>query len=79
MMENMEVVLVPEELKPIGIWGYLAFIIIFSIPMIGFVTSIMLAVFSKNKNVKNLAIARIIVSIFIICLGAILVGTSFFR
>ena len=45
---------IPEEYKPISMWGYLGYQLLFSIPLIGF---ILLVVFSlggtKNINLKN--------------------------
>lgn len=47
---------VPEEYKPISMWGYFGYELLFAIPCIGF---IMLLVFSfgatKNVNLKNFA------------------------
>lgn len=47
---------VPEDYKPIGMWGYLGYEILFSIPLVGF---ILLLVFSfggtKNVNLRNFA------------------------
>jgi len=46
----------PEEYKPISMWGYFGYELLFSIPCVGF---ILLIVFSfggtKNVNVKNFA------------------------
>ena len=50
--ENM----IPEEYRPISMWGYFGYQLLFAIPCIGF---IMLLVFSfggtKNKNLRNFA------------------------
>ena len=47
---------IPSEYKPISMWGYLGYEILFSLPCIGF---ILLLVFSfggtQNKNLKNFA------------------------
>ena len=47
---------IPEEYKPISMWGYFGYEILFAIPIIGF---ILLLVFSfggtRNKNLKNFA------------------------
>lgn len=47
---------IPEELKPISMWGYFGYEILFSIPLIGL---ILLLVFSfggtRNINLKNFA------------------------
>ena len=57
--EDLEVektVNIPSEYKPISMWGYFVYEILFSIPCIGF---IMLCVFSfggtSNVNLKNFA------------------------
>lgn len=47
---------IPEEYKPISMWGYFGYEILFSLPIIGI---ILLIVFSlggtKNINLKNFA------------------------
>lgn len=47
---------IPEEYRPISMWGYLGYQLLFSIPCVGF---ILLIVFSfggtRNKNVRNFA------------------------
>lgn len=74
MDENM----IPEEYKPISMWGYFGYEILFSIPCVGLV---MLLIFSfggtKNKNLKNFArsyfcfmiVAAIIIAILAAVLG----------
>lgn len=64
---------IPEEYKPISMWGYFGYEILFSLPIIGV---ILLIVFSlggtKNVNLKNFARSYfciiIIVSIVLIIL-----------
>lgn len=47
---------IPEEYRPISMWGYFGYELLFSIPCVGF---ILLLVFSfgatKNVNLKNFA------------------------
>ncbi len=47
---------IPAEYKPISMWGYFGYEILFSLPLVGF---IMLLIFSfggtANKNLKNFA------------------------
>lgn len=54
--ENLQTVNIPEEYKPITMWGYFGYEILFSIPCIGLV---LLLVFSfggtKNINLRNFA------------------------
>mgnify|MGYP004568894857 CR=1 FL=1 len=64
---------IPEEYKPISMWGYFGYEILFSLPIIGV---ILLIVFSlggtKNVNLKNFARSYfciiIIISIVLIIL-----------
>lgn len=68
-----------NEYKPIGMWGYFGYEILFSIPIVGF---ILLIVFSfggtVNKNLKNFARSYfcflILVAIFAAVIAVIGVG-----
>lgn len=46
---------VPPEYKPISVWGYLGYEILFSIPLVGFIMMLVLAFAPQNVNVKNFA------------------------
>ena len=46
---------VPSEYKPISVWGYLGYEILFSIPLVGFIMMLVLAFAPQNVNVKNFA------------------------
>ena len=67
---------IPEEYRPISMWGYLGYQILFAIPCVGF---ILILVFSfgghRNINVRNFAraylLAFVIVLIFVGILFAI--------
>lgn len=58
LMDNEEKVInsIPEEYKPISMWGYFGYQLLFSIPCVGI---ILLLVFSfggtQNKNLRNYA------------------------
>ncbi|MGN0131699.1 MAG: hypothetical protein ACI4AA_04600 [Lachnospiraceae bacterium] len=55
-MENNLQNNIPEEYRPISMWGYFGYELLFSIPCVGF---ILLLVFSfggtKNMNLRNFA------------------------
>lgn len=65
------------EYKPISMWGYFGYQILFSIPIIGF---ILLLVFSfggtQNKNLKNYARSYFCFMILAIILVAIIVAVT---
>lgn len=45
-----------SEYKPISMWGYLGYEILFSIPIVGFILLIIFSVGgTSNKNLKNFA------------------------
>lgn len=46
---------VPAEYKPISMWGYFGYEILFSIPVIGLICLIIFSFAPANKNVKNFA------------------------
>lgn len=77
----------PDEYRPIGMWGYFGHEILFSIPIVGF---IVLLVFSfggtKNVNLRNFARSYfcflIVIVIFAIIVaiigGAAAVGAAYY-
>ena len=46
---------IPEEYRPISMWGYFGYEILFSIPIVGFICLIVFALGAKNVNKKNFA------------------------
>ena len=70
---------VPPEYKPISMWGYLGYEILFAIPLIGF---ILLLVFSlggtQNVNLKNFARSYFCIFILIIFIVLVFLGLSGF-
>ena len=70
---------IPEEYKPITMWGYFGYEILFSIPLIGF---ILLLVFAfggtRNKNLKNFArsyfcfyiLVAVLIFLFVLMVGS---------
>ncbi len=47
---------IPEEYRPIGPWGYIGYMLLFSIPCVGFIVMCIFAFGSQNNiNVKNFA------------------------
>lgn len=66
---------IPNEYKPISMWGYFGYEILFSIPCVGF---ILLLVFSfggtENKNLKNFARSYFCFFIVMLILIAILLA-----
>lgn len=71
---------IPEEYRPISMWGYFGYELLFSIPCIGFVLLLVFAFGgTKNKNLRNFArsyfcyfiIVMILVAIFIVLGGGL--------
>ncbi len=73
---------VPEELRPISMWGYFGYELLFAIPVIGFIALIVLAVGASNRNVKNFARSyfclAIIILVFILIIALLGGGAIFF-
>ena len=71
----------PEEYKPISAWGYVGYMILYAIPLIGFIILIIKAVGATNVNVRNHARSyfciMIIEFVLIIVLVAIAVVLGF--
>ena len=67
---------IPEEYKPISMWGYFGYELLFSIPCIGLIVLIVLAVSAKNVNVKNFARSYFCFLIILAILAGIAVATG---
>lgn len=70
---------IPDEYKPISMWGYFGYEILFSLPVIGFIILVVMCFAPANKNVKNFArsyfcffivIAIITIVVMFIALGS---------
>ena len=64
----------PEQFKPISMWEYLGYQIIFSIPIIGWILLIFFA-FGKDENINVRNFARSYFCFLIICAIAYLLIT----
>ena len=68
---------IPEEYKPISMWGYFGYEILFAIPLVGF---ILLLVFSfggtQNKNLRNFARSYFCFLIVGLIIAAIVFGIT---
>lgn len=73
---------IPSEYKPISMWGYFGYQILFAIPIIGFILLLVFALGgTKNINLKNFArsyFCLFIIAIVIIVLLTIFGAASYF-
>ena len=69
---------IPEEYKPISMWGYFGYELLFAIPLVGFIVLLVFAFGgTRNKNLKNFArsyFCAMIVSVIIIVILAFVLG-----
>ena len=72
---------IPDEYKPISMWGYLGYELLFCIPIVGFILIIVMAFAPANKNVKNFARSYLLVIAIAIVISIIMgfAGVSLFR
>lgn len=66
---------IPEEYRPISMWGYFGYELLFSIPCVGFILLIIFAVGgTRNVNLRNFARSYfcflIILVVFLVILSA---------
>lgn len=79
---NGNMINIPDEYKPIGMWGYFGYELLFSLPCIGFIFLLVFALGgTQNKNLKNFArsyfcflILALIISFIIISVAGIGAG-----
>ena len=64
---------IPESYRPISMWGYFGYQILFNIPVIGFIILLVFAFGgSGNVNVKNFARSQFCVFILLLILALII-------
>ncbi len=66
--------MIPEEYKPISMWGYFGYQILFAIPIVGLIFLIIYSITAKNINLKNYARSYFCVLIIEIILAIIIVS-----
>ena len=71
-----DTVVLPDEYKPISMWGYFGYEILFSIPIVGFIVLIVMSINGKNQNVKNFARSYFCFTIIVLILLVILLVTA---
>ena len=67
---------IPSEYKPISMWGYFGYEILFSIPVIGLICLIIMSFAAGNKNVKNFARSYFCLFIISLVLTVVLVAIA---
>ena len=71
-----DTVVLPDEYKPISMWGYFGYEILFSIPIVGFIVLIVLSINGKNQNVKNFARSYFCFTIIVLILLVSVAGAG---
>lgn len=64
---------IPEEYRPIGMWGYFAYQFLFAIPLIGWILCICFAFVAQNRNLRNFARSQfcwLVIYVIIFCVLA---------
>lgn len=66
----------PEEYRPISMWGYFGYEILFSIPIVGLICLIVFSITARNQNLKNFARSYFCFLIIAVILIGILAATG---
>lgn len=62
---------IPDEYRPIGMWGYFGYQILFAIPVIGWIFCIGFAFMASNRNLRNFSRSQFCwLIIWIVCFCA---------
>lgn len=68
---------IPDEYRPITMWGYFGYEILFMIPLIGWILVIIFALTASNINLRNFARSQFCLLIINVALWLILCFTGF--
>lgn len=67
----------PTEYKPIRAWGYFGYMLLFSIPIVGFIFLIVFVVSAQNVNLKYFArsyFCSLVIILIVVLIATVLVG-----
>lgn len=60
---------IPEEYRPISVWGYIGYMLLFGIPTIGFIIELVFAFGgAKNINLRNFARSYLLMQVIAVVL-----------
>ncbi len=76
MDKNFNVQNIPEEYRPISMWGYFGYQLLFSIPILGLVLLIAFSFSDKNINRRNFARSYFCILIIVLIIVGILFATG---
>ena len=63
---------IPPEYKPLSPWAYFGYMLLFSIPIVGFICLIIFSVSNDNINRRNFARSYWVVLLFALIVGIII-------
>lgn len=76
-MDDNQLNNIPEEYRPISMWGYFGYQLLFTIPCVGFILLLVFALGgAKNINLRNFARSYFCFLIIMAVLVGILVSTG---
>lgn len=58
----------PQSLRPLSVLDYVGYLILFQLPIIGFIMIIFYSIKAKNKNLKNFARALLLLGVIVVVL-----------
>lgn len=68
---------IPEKYRPISMWGYFGYQVLFSIPVVGFIFLVVYALGgTKNVNKRNFARSYFCYLLILIVIMAVMVATG---
>lgn len=71
---------IPDEYRPISMWGYFGYEILFMLPLIGWILLIIFALTANNINLRNFARSQFclliiyVVTWLVLCITGVLAG-----
>lgn len=68
----------PEQFRPLGVWEYFGYSILYSIPLIGFIMMIIFSFNDSNINRRNFSRSFLCGLLVFIAVMALLVATGLF-
>ncbi|MGN1235235.1 MAG: ABC transporter permease [Christensenellaceae bacterium] len=75
-MKKQEIQDLPLRYRPLTAWGYVGYMLLFSIPLVGFISLIVCALSCENINRRSFARSYFCIYLIVIVLFVILAATG---
>lgn len=74
--DGSQPVKIPESYRPLSMWGYFGYEILFALPVVGWIFLVIIALTASNVNLRNFARSKFCVVVIWLIIIAVVVALA---